>query len=212
MKALLKIFGVILGCFTITAFSQELNPKKIFKSLDEASKSPTEVRWLSLEGQQINFENFDWSKFKNLEYLSFKNDHLKELPRGVETLTSLKILDLSGNELTNLPESFSKLQRLEELYLDNSSFDSIETTFGILSLLPNLKRLHLASIDEQNLPENIAKLTHLEELEINNKIIKKIPIPIQELPHLKSVQSKNYRIPIQNLGTPDLNFGFAIKL
>jgi Leucine-rich repeat (LRR) protein len=45
----------------------------------------------------------DWSKFINLEYLSLKNDHLKEIPSGITKNKTLKSIDLSGNDFAILP-------------------------------------------------------------------------------------------------------------
>jgi Leucine-rich repeat (LRR) protein len=47
-----------------------------------------------------------------LEYLSLKDDHLKELPK--ELFTKKKTMDLSGNDFTVLPKDFSKLKTLEK--------------------------------------------------------------------------------------------------
>ncbi|KAF5444599.1 hypothetical protein F2P56_033720 [Juglans regia] len=61
--------------------------------------------------------------------LSFCNLLDGALPNDPSGLSSLEILDLSGNNFTRLPESISQLQKLKFLYLDNCSK---------LQLLPNL--------------------------------------------------------------------------
>jgi Leucine-rich repeat (LRR) protein len=62
----------------------------------------------------------DWSKFINLEYLSLKNDHLKEI-QVVLKIKTLKSIDLSGNDFAILPSDFSNLKLLEEIRLNDES-------------------------------------------------------------------------------------------
>jgi len=66
-----------------TDFSQET---KTYTSIEEALRNPETVRKLDLSNQKIDFPEGFWSKFKNLEYLSLKNDGLTFLPEGISQL------------------------------------------------------------------------------------------------------------------------------
>jgi transposase len=50
-----------------------------FNDLNDALKNPERIYRLNLSNQNIKLDGVDWSKFINLEYLSLKNDHLKEI-------------------------------------------------------------------------------------------------------------------------------------
>lgn len=116
---------------------------KEYTSLEEALKNPELVYRLNLSNKNLMMPNENWAKFKNLQNLSLKNDHLKEIPNGIAFLRNLKILDLSGNDFQILPKSFSNLTNLEELFLNNEKYFKIDSTLKTLSLLPKLKILHL---------------------------------------------------------------------
>jgi Leucine-rich repeat (LRR) protein len=60
---------------------------------------------LNLSNQNIKLDGVDWSKFINLEYLSLKNDHLKEI-QWYYKIKTLKSIDLSGNDFAILPSDF----------------------------------------------------------------------------------------------------------
>ena len=61
---------------------------------------------------------------------SFSDNSIAELNRNDFTNLgqSLKVLDMSGNSLTSVPEGvFSKLQRLETLYLSRNNIHQIHS-------------------------------------------------------------------------------------
>jgi hypothetical protein len=53
---------------------------KEYSSIEEALKNPENVYRLNLSNQNVRIPDAIWSKFTNLEYLSFKNDHLVPTP------------------------------------------------------------------------------------------------------------------------------------
>ena len=88
--------------------------------MEEALKNPNEVFRLDLSNQLLNNTQLEaLTKFKNLRFLSLKNDHLKEVPKSISELTNLRVLDLSGNDFKFLPTEIKKLKKLEEIYLNN---------------------------------------------------------------------------------------------
>ena len=127
-------------------------------------KNPTKVYRLTLTNPPSQIPNSVWTKFTNLEYLSFKNDHLKKIPVGVGLLKNLKVLDLSGNDFKTLPSSFGKLRNLQELYLNDDRNFQLNKNIAILSKLRNLKSLHLENDNLRALPLNIKRLGHLEKI------------------------------------------------
>ena len=95
---------------------------KVFLNLEEALLNPENVYRLNLNNQKIPTSDTIWSKFSNLQYLSLRNDQLKQIPSGIGNLKNLKILDLSGNDFKTLPSTFRNLLNLQELYLNDGKY------------------------------------------------------------------------------------------
>ncbi len=82
-----------------------------------------EVRFQNLEVLELmnnKIEYIDSFKyFPNLRKLDLNYNHLYELPEDIDTLQQLTELYLWGNNLTNLPKTFTKLN-LQKLHLNGS--------------------------------------------------------------------------------------------
>lgn len=161
---------------------------KEYKSLEEALRNPTKVYRLDLSNQNFKMlSDTIWDKFENLEYLSLKNDHLKELPAGIGNLKNLRTLDLSGNDFKVLPTSFSRLKNLNEIYLNDEKEMDFNKSLVVIKGLPNLKVVHLENDDLKVIPESLLYLTQLETLYLNNNLFNKIPMELKELKKLKFI-------------------------
>lgn len=204
---LLKIILLLCSC---AVFSQNNDKAKEYTSLSDALKEPEKVVRLNLSNQKINLSNENWSKFINLEYLSLKNDHLKEIPSAILNLKSLKTIDLSNNDFTNLPEGFSNLTNLEEIYLNEEKNMNLPKTLTILSKLPKLKSLHLENDNLSVLPSELLQFKNLESLYLNNNKFKEIP-KLEALDHLKYLDLKDNNINPELQDMKNLNFGFKIN-
>ncbi|MCZ4408271.1 leucine-rich repeat domain-containing protein [Cryomorphaceae bacterium 1068] len=171
-----------------------------FTSIEEALKTPNQVIRLDLSDQEIDFSLKSLREFKNMEFLSLRNDHLEQLPIEILELEQLRVLDLSGNDFTELPEEFFKLKNLEELYLNDEKRLNFTQSIDVLSKLPNLKILHLENDHISEFPENIFKLEKLENLYLNDNDLHEIPQSIQKMNQLKYLDIQRNPIPpsIQN--------------
>ena len=166
--------------------------KKNFTSLDEAFANPEIVYRLDLSNQQLNKSQVEsLSKFRNLRFLSLKNDHLKEIPKSISTLRNLKSLDLSGNDFKFLPSDLKKLKKLEEIYLNNDSFADINQEVSVLNKLPNLKILHLENDAIGIIPKSITSLKNLEKLYLNDNNITEFPDFLTKNKKLFYIDMKN---------------------
>jgi Leucine-rich repeat (LRR) protein len=189
-----------------TLDSSQLN--KEFFSLDEALKNPINVYRLDLSNQNIDFSDTMWSIFTNLQYLSLKNDHLKEIPSGSGYLKSLTVLDLSGNDFTVLPSTFVNLVNLKELYINDDKYFQFDKNIPILMNLPNLISLHVENDGLTSLPKDVFRLSHLESLYLNNNQFKNIPIELKELKTLKylDLHDNKFKLPTLDIQDPKYNF------
>src|SRR3990167_8793052 len=81
------------------------------------------VRSLNFSNNKIEFLP-EFSKFQYLTDLNLSFNQLSELPRSIGLLEDLRILNLSYNRLCYLPAEFSQLTRLETLNLNANFFIS----------------------------------------------------------------------------------------
>ncbi len=185
---------------------------KEYSNLSEALQNPDKVFRLNLSNQNVLMPSDAWSKFVNLEFLSFKNDHLKDIPKEIGLLKNLKVLDLSGNDFTTLPPTFSSLVNLEELFLNDEINFSLSANIEVISLLPRLKILHLENDKLDQLPKEIFKLQGLEVLYLNNNNFEKLPMEIMDLKNLKYLDLHDNKLkPGQKENLLNQPFGIKIK-
>jgi Leucine-rich repeat (LRR) protein len=86
--------------------------------------------------------------------------------------TKLISLDLTGLELTVLPESISKLEHLQILYLGDNKLTSLPESIGHLKAL---RRLEAEKNQLSTLPESIGNLAKLEHLSLYNNQLASLP-------------------------------------
>lgn len=88
----------------------------------------------------------------DLKTLILSNNPLQTIPKQIEALSKLRILQLADCSLfdDSLPDELLKLP-LEELTLANNGF----TNFDKLTKIETLKRLNLASNDILSVPESV---------------------------------------------------------
>ncbi|MDF5737637.1 leucine-rich repeat domain-containing protein [Nostoc sp. S13] len=108
-------------------------------------------------------------------------------------------LDLSGQELTELPVEIGKLQQLESLilgkkvedyervgnrYLEKVSSNNLKTLPLELLSLPNLRKLDISGNPLESIPDVITQILHLEELILIRVELTEIPDAIAKLTNL----------------------------
>ncbi|MDI9308656.1 MAG: hypothetical protein QM535_00465 [Limnohabitans sp.] len=208
LKTIQKTIPVVIFLISFSGFSQETT----FSKIEDALKNPSLVKRLDLSNQKINFNVTDLSIFKNLEYLSLKNEHLKKLPPQIGKLENLKILDLSGNEFSELPSEYKNLKNLKAIFLNEDKNLNLYQNIEVLKLLPHLQVIHLEKNDLKELPPNFNELKHLESLYLNENQFKSIPKIINGLDHLQYLNLEKNKIKNDNQTIMPLNFGVKIKL
>ena len=214
MKTLFQtLFLIIISQITLgQTITDSTKIKREFTSLEEALKSPEKVYNLNLSNQNVVIPKDAWSKLINLEILSFKNDHLKEIPQEIGFLKNLKVLDLSGNDFTSLPKSLSELNHLEELFLNDEKYLQFDKNKKTLNLPKNLRILHLEDDNLNNLPKEVYELQNLESLFLNHNNFIEVPKDLQALKNLRKLDFHDNKIPAQlrDMQHQNQNFGFKI--
>jgi Leucine-rich repeat (LRR) protein len=108
-----------------------------------------------------------------MKYLNLSRNELTELPTSLGQLVSLESLVLHGNQLQSLPDSMDGMTSLTALSLGNShgKGNPITQLPDSICNMSWLKKIRLANNTElQNLPTHIGKMASLEIIECSNCI------------------------------------------
>ncbi|XVE50234.1 hypothetical protein DITRI_Ditri01bG0145600 [Diplodiscus trichospermus] len=152
---------------------------KAGKQLEEL---PNEEEWTEdLEKASLMYsgissipQNMKVPKFQKLTNLFLSKNRLKEIPESFfEHIPYLKILDLSGNPIVNLPNSMSNLEKLIALLLRGC--DRLGN-LPPLSKLQSLKKLDLGNTSIYKTPPGLEMLVNLRFLNLGiTKNLREIP-------------------------------------
>lgn len=123
--------------------------------------------------------------------LDLSNNQLTELPGEIGHLTNLEYLNLSKNKLINLPEEIGRLTNLQELNVSNNQLTELPKEIGQLT---NLRLLYSDDNLLTELPAEIGQLAKLEELTINDNNLTGLPSEIGRLRNLEEFVINNNQL------------------
>lgn len=116
---------------------------------------------------------------------------LTQVPEEIYTLAdSLEILDLSGNQLSELPQQLSQLKKLKIVFFSDNEF----TVFPeVLSLLPNLEMIGFKANKINTVPEHSFP-PKLRWLILTNNRLAKLPDSIGMCVHMQKLMLAGNRL------------------
>nr|GMC72282.1 plant intracellular Ras-group-related LRR protein 1-like [Ipomoea batatas] len=122
---------------------------------------------------------------KAIEKVDLSGRQLTLLPEAFGRIRSLVVLKLSNNQLAAIPDSFSGLENLQELYLSNNLLEALPDSIGFLV---NLMILDISSNKLTALPDSICQCRSLVELDASFNQLAYLPTNIgYELVNLKKL-------------------------
>jgi internalin A len=151
-------------------------------------------------------------ELKNLQYLSIRNTNIKKISKNIEQLINLIELDISDNQLIDIPSSIGKLENLEKLKVRSSipyerteyyynekplrkSWVVIDSVNEGLSEDEYLKKYNVEIRTNNNLysgltniPKSISKLRKLTYLDLSGNKELKLSDEIGKLPELRELK------------------------
>lgn len=104
--------------------------------------------------------------------LDLSMNELKQVPEWIKDLKQLESLCLYANKITELPEWISELSALKKLELTSNSIKKLPESIG---LLKNLNIFNCLGNQLSSLPKSLFQLPKLKQLHANNNKIKKLP-------------------------------------
>ena len=110
--------------------------------------------------------------------------NLTSLPKSVARLQKLENLDVESNQLSSLPASIGQLQALSDLTLDFNKLSSLPESIGQLR---KLSELSLQGNRLASLPESIGQLRNLSGLVLSDNQLTSLPESIGQLQALDSL-------------------------
>ncbi len=160
--------------------------KQPLTSVPDFSAS-TQLNALDLYGVLDNKLPKGIEQMTEMESLSMSGNRLTELP-DLAKMTKLKFLTVNNNQLKQLPKSVGKLLKLQTI---NAAQNLLEELPDEIFNSPDLKTLYLGNNQLSSLPSTLTKLKKLNHLDANTNHIKELPKNIGECSRLQYLQLNN---------------------
>ena len=131
------------------------------------------------------------SHMYNVTSAYFDSNNLHNFPRQLLGLRQMRLLDLTDNFLTGLPEDIEKLSSLVELVVAHNRLSSLPHKLGKLD---QLQRLDLHMNPLQFLPHTIGGLRLLNTLDLYGNRLTSLPTASQHLSQLNWLTLRGNRL------------------
>uniref|UniRef100_A0A8C1M621 FLII actin remodeling protein n=1 Tax=Cyprinus carpio TaxID=7962 RepID=A0A8C1M621_CYPCA len=180
----------------------------------EHVKSMTSLRWLKLNRTGLCYLPEELSSLQKLEHLSVSHNSLTTLhgelsglpnlravvarannlknsgvPDDIFQLDDLSVLDLSYNQLTEIPRDLENSRNMLVLNLGHNSIGNIPNQLFIN--LTDLLYLDLSDNNLDSLPPQMRRLVHLQTLILNNNPL--MHAQLRQLPAMVALQTLHLR-------------------
>lgn len=174
-----------MGNYSVKESTEEA---KANRSLDLSRKlTPNQyVKHTSGEFIEGGLLALPWEMYSNTvtmyESVNASFNFISEIPEELSLhVPHLKFLNLSHNQITTLPHSFSLLLHLRVLDL---SYNKLKVVPEPLTGLEKIETLNLANNNISELPTTMAQLISLKKLNISNNYLRALPGNLFECPNL----------------------------
>ena len=125
-----------------------------------------------LSENSFNDEEYNLSLMSYLVSLRFSNNKFNFIPKGIYQLNNLKLLDMSGNNISEIDGNLIKgLSSLVELDLSKNKIKYLPNN---IQFLPFLEVLKVSNNQLLELPEELGILTRLKKLFKNDRFRRNI--------------------------------------
>lgn len=141
----------------------------------EPLKYLVSVKTLNLSNNNIG-DIEPLSSLLNLSYLNLSNNNISVLPKDLSKLKSLKILDLSNDEIHS-----SNLNAAKEVDISINSIIDIKP----ITQITKLEQLYIQRNNVKELPNNLINLSNLKEINIDENYISDLR-PIVDIPQINN--------------------------
>ena len=123
--------------------------------------------------------------------LDLSANQIRELPAQIGQLRQLRSLALHFNQIDALPPEFFRLEQLTELNLAQNQIQILSPAIGKLK---RLQQLRLNNNELAELPAEIGQLQGLRHLEVQHNHLRRIPPQLGRLPALRLLRAGHNQI------------------
>lgn len=149
---------------------------------DEPQTTPDEWGNLALCYQELQtIPDVLFSYPHSMLRLNLSHNNLTELPPEIGSLILLRDLDVSSNRLQKIDPSISACIRLRRLSLSNNELIGIPSELKSCAML---EEIDLANNYLEDIPESLAALPALSELRLDNNNLIQLPTSLSLMPTL----------------------------
>jgi Leucine-rich repeat (LRR) protein len=127
----------------------------------------------------------------NLQVLNLSDNNILEMPNSISGFAKLEALRLNNNSIKTVPKNIASLKKLKLLNLGYNKFDIIPIEICQLS---NLTELNMSFNLIENIPSEIKNLKKLKELVLSNNHISEVPADFFDLSKIQRVWLTNNKI------------------
>lgn len=144
------------------------------------------LKKLDLSNNNLTHINEFLLQLPNIESLYIKNNNLGNdaFPKDLQSLTKLRELNLSGNQLTRVPPQLYEMTSIKYLYLGSNEITEV---LPDIKALQGLQVLHLGGNQLVTVPDELGELQQLGSLTLCDNRLKKLPRSISSLSRLRSL-------------------------
>lgn len=157
-----------------------VNPRVPFK-LDSSIFSLGALNYLKINMDRIGDVSEKIGNLENLIFLDLSGNNITSLPESIRNLDKLRILKIGNNKIKVLPREIGELENLEILDLSYNELSSLPESIGGLE---NLTNLNIEYNRVRVLPPGFTKLINLRELKLGMNHLVKLPKEIGDLKNL----------------------------
>ena len=146
--------------------------------------TPKNREWVLKHKPKLYITNVEDMHYDNIAVLDVSYQNLQQIPESIGDLKKLEILLINGNRLTSLPESIGDLTQLKILDISFNQLTSLPQSMSKLTQLIGLD-IHRNSL--QQLPNFIGQFTKLLDLNISENRLIDLPDSIGKLKKLETL-------------------------
>ncbi|XP_059148041.1 leucine-rich repeat protein 1-like isoform X2 [Physella acuta] len=122
---------------------------------------------------------------KSLKHLAITCCSLRRISAQVTALTHLACLNLSSNQISQVPEALGQLVNLDTCDLSDNKLTSFPPVFYTSQLRHTLASVNLKANTIQTLPSEIAQLVKLHTLNVSHNQLKRVPESVARMKTLR---------------------------
>jgi Leucine-rich repeat (LRR) protein len=181
----------IFDYFPCLQYLQTYGNLPVADELQESIGNLSQLRHLSIMGNQVVNLPESIGNLTQLESLSLDHNQLDRFPDAIGNLTNLKQIGASNNKIETLVDSLVNLKELTSISLHTNKLSSLPDSLGKLI---NLTFLELYDNQINSLPESFGSLIKLKYLDLHNNRLTSLSESIGNLVNLDSINLSSNRL------------------